>query len=352
MYNDFSPLEVVSILVCVALALVILTFAWPIGAWLQIIDYPDNGRNNYARATPLVGGIAIMVPLLLWSLCTYFRPDLSGGTPVPLAVLVCGGITALLGFIDDRSSISAATRLLAFMMLTAIALKISPQLLPTRFHWGHLMSTPVAPWLAYALVAIGTAGYVNAVNMADGQDGYSVGMFAIWSACIVWTGSGFADHLALVLLATSLAVLVFNLRGKVFLGGTGAYGVTFVFGLLILYLHNSWGVTGETIIVWLFLPIADCLRLLIQRPMRGRSPFEGDRNHLHHRLHDRFGKNAGLAIYLGLVASTSFAVAYNPDFTPVCLAFVTCAYLGLMLLTAAPAAPAAQAAPAEIARRD
>jgi len=57
-----------------------------------------------------------------------------------------------------------------------------------------------------------------------------------------------------VLLATSIAVLAFNLRGKVFLGGAGAYGVTFVFGLLILYLHNSWGVTAETVIVWSSCP--------------------------------------------------------------------------------------------------
>ena len=214
------------------------------------------------------------------------------------------------------------------------------------------MSTPVAPWLAYVLVAIGMAGYVNAVNMADGQDGYVQACSRSGRHASSGLAAALQIDLALVLLATSIAVLVFNLRGKVFLGGTGAYGVTFVFGLLILYLHNHWGVTGETIIVWLFIPIVDCLRLMILRPMQGRSPFEGDRNHFHHRLHDRFGKNAGLAIYLGLVASTSFAVAYNPDFTPVCLAFVTCAYLGLMLLTAAPAAPAAQAAPAEIARRD
>ncbi len=107
--------------------------------------------------------------------------------------------------------------------------------------------------------------------------------------------------------------------------------------------------TGETVIVWFFLPVMDCLRLMIQRPMQGRSPFEGDRNHFHHRLLDRFGKHVGLAIYLGLVASASFVVAYDSDLAPACLALLTCAYLGLMLLTAS---PSAQPVPAKIVRRD
>jgi len=148
-------LEILGMLAALAVSLVILTWAWPIGERLGVVDHPDNGRKNHARATPLVGGIAIMIPLLLWSGCAYFWPDLAGGTPVPLAVLVCGGGAALVGFIDDRSPVSATARLLIFMALTVAALAISRQFLPTRFHWGHLVSTPVVPWLSYVLVAIG-----------------------------------------------------------------------------------------------------------------------------------------------------------------------------------------------------
>lgn len=342
-------LELASAAAALALSCAILTWSWPLGDWLGVIDHPDNGRKIHARATPLVGGIAITVPVLLWSVVSIYWPDLTGGTPVPLAVLICGAGAALIGFIDDRSTVSPLLRLLILMALTVAALAISPQLLPARFHWSLIGSTPVAPWLAYVLVAIGTTGFVNAVNMADGHDGCVAGMFAIWSACIVWVGSGAADDVAFVLLVTSLAVLAFNLRGKVFLGGTGTYGTTFVFGLLVLYLHNSWGIAAETVMVWFFLPVVDCLRLLIQRPMQGHSPFKADRNHFHHRLHDRFGKLAGLAIYLGLVATTSFAVAFDADLGPACLGALAFAYLGLMILTAS---GARAAAPIKIAPRD
>jgi UDP-GlcNAc:undecaprenyl-phosphate GlcNAc-1-phosphate transferase len=342
MYNEISILEVINSLGALLISILILIFGWPIGQALGVIDHPDNGRKNPARATPLVGGIAITVPLLLWCGAGYFWPDLIGGTPTPIAVIVCGGGAALIGFFDDRSPMSPMARLAILIGLTIAALAISPQLLASHFHWARAASTSVEPWLAYILVAIGMAGFVNAVNMADGHDGCVAGMFAIWSACIIWRGGGSADDIALVLFVTSAAVLAFNLGGKVFLGGAGAYGVTFVFGLLILYLHNSWGLTGEAVIVWFFLPIVDCLRLLVQRPLQGRSPFDADRNHFHHRLHEKFGKLGGLAIYLGLVASSSFAVAHDADLASLCLAALACAYIALMFATA-------NAVPAKIA---
>jgi len=348
MHSDFTGIEFLSVLPPLALSLLILFSAQPIGEWLGVIDYPDNLRKRHARATPLVGGLAMMLPLLLWAVMSFVWPHLAENLPMSIAVFVGGGGAALVGFVDDQSSTSPGGRLIALVALTVLALTINPQLIPTRFAWGHLAPTHVSTWLAYVLVALGMTGFVNAVNMADGEDGCASGMFAIWSACIILAGGDTTTDLAAVLFATSLFVMVFNLRGKVFLGGAGAYGVTFVFGLLILRLHNFWGVTAETIIVWFFVPIVDCLRLLITRPLLGRSPFEGDRNHFHHRLRERFGKSEGLSIYLGLVASSSFIAALQPKLAPACLVVVAGLYLTLMWLTAR----TAEQAPVEIVPRD
>jgi UDP-GlcNAc:undecaprenyl-phosphate GlcNAc-1-phosphate transferase len=337
MLSEFNGMEIAGVLAALALALAILAVARPLSELLGIIDHPDNGRKNHARPTPLIGGMAMMVPLLVWTALGLAWPAVSDGAPIPLAILICGGGAALVGFADDRASYSPTIRLIALLLLSALALLLSPQLLPSQFNWGHLAPTPVSPWLAVLLVSIGTTGFVNSVNMADGQDGCVAGMFVIWSACILMAGGDSIADLAAILFVTGLAVLAFNLGGKVFLGGAGAYGVTFVFGLLILNLHNSWGVSAETIVVWLFIPIADCLRLLVSRPLRGRSPLQGDRDHFHHRLQDRFGKSAGLAVYLGLVASSSFAATLASSLAPECLGLLACAYGGLMWLTSASA---------------
>jgi UDP-GlcNAc:undecaprenyl-phosphate/decaprenyl-phosphate GlcNAc-1-phosphate transferase len=344
MYINFNMIEIIGAFGALAISFVILINAEPLGTRLGVIDYPDHVRKLHARATPLIGGIAMMVPLLSWALLGFVWPGFVETGRVPTAMIVCGGAAALIGFLDDRSPAPPVARLMALLILTYIALLLTPELRPTHFNWGHLATTPVTPWLADVLVAIGMAGYVNAVNMADGQDGCVTGMFVIWAACVILAGGGTTADTAAVLLLTGLAVLVFNLKGKVFLGGTGTYGVTFVFGLLVLGLHNRWGVTGETVIVWFFVPIVDCLRLMITRPLQGRSPFEGDRNHFHHRLHDRFGKNTGLAIYLGLVASTSVVAALAPQFAPDCLITLTTLYFGLMWVTV-PSRVAVEATP-------
>ncbi|HVV63959.1 MAG TPA: hypothetical protein VHC42_00700, partial [Rhizomicrobium sp.] len=77
---------------------------------------------------------------------------------------------------------------------------------------------------------------------------------------------------------------------------------------------------------------------------------EADRNHLHHRLQERFGKNVGLGVYLGLVGSTSLLAALSYRLAPACLVVLSAAYVGLMLLTAGESGRAV--APAKIARRD
>jgi len=346
---DFSVLELSGIGLSLIVSLAILLFAEPLGRVLGVMDQPDNVRKIHARPTPLVGGLAITTPLLLWSLAGVVWPVLAEGGKVPLAGIICGSGATILGFLDDRRSLSPTLRLAALLALTVLALQINNLLVPAQFNWSHLSSTPVSPWLATALVAIGMAGFVNSVNMADGHDGCAAGMFVIWSVCMVLCSGGITADIAAIMFVTSLAVLSFNLRGKVFLGGAGAYGVTFLFGLLILRLHNHWGVTAETIIVWLFIPIVDCLRLMIMRPLHGHSPFDADRGHFHHRLHDRFGKRAALAIYLGLVASTSLAATLAPNLAPLCLFALGCVYVGLLF---ASSETVTRPVPVKITRRD
>ena len=333
--SSFNGVEFAGVIATLLLALAILSAAKPLGRLLHVIDVPDNLRKTHERPTPLVGGLAMIVPLLLWAAASTVWPVLSESARIPPAVLICGTGAAVVGFVDDVRPYSAKLRLVLLLLISLAALFISPTLLPAQFHWGQFASTPVLPWVAYLLVPVGMTGFVNAVNMADGQNGCVAGMFVIWSSCAILCGGDSVADIAAILLATGLAVLAFNLAGKVFLGGAGAYGVAFVFALLILRLHNRWNVSAETIIAWLFVPVADCLRLLIARPLRGRSPLEADRDHFHHRLEDRFGANAGLAIYLGIVAAASYIATVAPSLAPLCIALEAGVYGGLIWMTQA-----------------
>jgi UDP-GlcNAc:undecaprenyl-phosphate GlcNAc-1-phosphate transferase len=127
--------------------------------------------------------------------------------------------------------------------------------------------------------------------------------------------------------------LVFNLKpkGKVFLGDCGSYGITFVIGMLVILAQARGEVPIETVIVWFFIPVVDCLRLLIERARRGQSPFRADRDHFHHRLEDRLGKYRGLASYLAAVGTTSIMSTLAPHWAPVCLCVLSGFYFGMAI---------------------
>src|SRR5262249_13852878 len=146
MLSGFNGMEIGGVLASLAVALILLVFAQPLGARLGVIDHPDNHRKIHPRPTPLTGGIAMMAPLLIWTALGLAWPAVSDGAPIPLAILVCGGGAALVGFIDDRASYSPSVRFVALLLLSVLALFLSPQLLPSQFHWGHLASSHVAPW--------------------------------------------------------------------------------------------------------------------------------------------------------------------------------------------------------------
>jgi len=315
-----------------ALTLIVCVNARAIGEWAGVIDHPDAGRKRHAIATPLVGGIAIVLPLVVWAaaaLLTHIVPD----RPLLIVAVLCGAGVGLVGFADDQSSTSPLSRTLALLVFLGVAFVIDPSLIARSLNWGSFDATPIGAWPYYLLMAVTSVGLVNAVNMADGQNGMVASMFVIWAGCLALVGGETVSAIAVVIMIATAAVLCFNLMGKLFLGDCGTYGVTFALGLLVTAVHAQGRVSLETIVVWFFIPVMDCLRLIISRPLRGRSPFEADRDHLHHRLQDKLGLHLGLATYAGAVALSSLTATLAPQFALVCLTVLTAFYFSFAWLT-------------------
>jgi len=313
-------------------SILILVNARQIGDALQIMDHPDAVRKRHPQVTPLVGGLAVMVPLVLWAGVALIRnvvPDVK----LVEAILLCGAGATLLGYTDDQRGTSPSSRLLSLFLLSAIALVVDPDLLPTQINWGSFAPFVFPQWFAYMFIAVAMAGYVNAVNMSDGQNGVATGMFAIWAACLMLVTGGDTASIAEVLFETVCVTFLFNMAGRVFIGDSGSYGIAFVFGILAIKAHNSWGVSAETIVVWFFIPVMDCIRLMVARLLHGRAPSNADRNHFHHRLEDRIGKTAGLCTYLGVVGASSLIASARPHLALVCTVVLAAFYFSFAWLT-------------------
>lgn len=312
------------------ITVVICLFARPIGRRLGVIDDPDGTRKTHPGPTPLIGGIAVVVPLVLWAAAgiTWGRASAPG---FQLAILLCGSGVAILGFMDDQQGISAWGRLLLLGIFSVVALRLDTTLAIDRVHFapGYWVSTPA--YLLPCLSIVALAGFSSAVNMTDGLNGLVLALVCIWSVCLAILGGSEVSAAASVIGAASFITMLFNLRGKLFLGDCGAFALAFVIGLLAIRSHSSGRLLIETALVWFYVPVLDCLRVIVLRLLRGRSPFLPDREHFHHRLADRLGEGWATAVYAGLVGSASLLATLAPQRAVLALSILSVAFCGFLL---------------------
>ena len=80
------------------------------------------------------------------------------------------------------------------------------------------------------------------------------------------------------------------MTGKVFMGDNGIYFIGAILSLSLIYEYNEFGSFefADEIFILLILPGYDLLRLSFTRLLKGKNPFYGDRNHIHHLMTNKF----------------------------------------------------------------
>jgi UDP-GlcNAc:undecaprenyl-phosphate GlcNAc-1-phosphate transferase len=293
-----------------AITLAICWFAEPVANWLQVYDYPRGGRKNHGTPTPQVGGLAILLPVGVWlaaRLAISHTVD-----PLDQALFLCGAGVGTIGIMDDQSHLPAGGRIVALAVFSLIAFSLDPGLIVRSVpstEFGQIQ-VPAPVFVAFAVVAI--TGFVSSVNMADGINGLVTTAFLIWCAGFAVFTSGEIRLIALALTGPLLVVLVFNVRGRLFLGDCGTFGIGFVVALLGIAALRQGSLSAETLLVWFFVPVLDCLRVIASRLRRGRSPLRGGKDHFHHLLADIFGKRRALYVYGFTMLTTSALAALVP----------------------------------------
>ncbi|MEM7569489.1 MAG: MraY family glycosyltransferase [Pseudomonadota bacterium] len=309
---------------------------------MRVIDYPDvtGGRKRHSRPTPLMGGIAVLVSLFLTAPIAFWASD-----PVPaqigdvaaMALLIA--VFALIGFIDDREELSPKIRLVIMLLCAAFAVNNQPSLTVQFLHFEFSDRVFILGGWGAVFTVLSLVGLANAVNMADGKNGLVIGMAIIWNAVLLFYGAPILLPVLMVSLACLIVVFIYNLRGKLFLGDTGSFGLACFFGTVAIYsyTHNFTRLPADMIVLFFMVPVVDCLRLMVARVLRGSSPFSAGRDHLHHHIAARMGWTKGLFVYQSIIAvpialhllSSDFALlAVLLQFTGYCFTLSLCAYAG------------------------
>ncbi len=294
------------------MSLLICAYARPISIVLGILDAPDGKRKIHLTITPLAGGLAIGLPTLL---ALFYNAVTTDFLPLYLVIAFAGLASLLLGLLDDRAHIRPFYRLILSLLLALAVLEIVPALSLSFLHFSFLDQVIFLEQFALVFTAVCIVGLQNAINMADGKNGIVIGLCLFWSVELLLFAP---DHLHPVLLALGAGLLValaFNLRGRLFLGDSGSYALSFIIALLTVYVYDIAFamLPADLVALWFLIPVVDCLRVMAMRAVRGRSPFAPDRSHLHHILYHWMPWRWGLLVYLGLTGMPGLLASFAPD---------------------------------------
>ena len=298
------PYPIMLLVSAAVLTVVLCQFSAAIGKAFNLLDIPE-GRKKHKRVTPLMGGVVLLggfIPFaiaMIWVTAPQVHVAKLG-----LGLFAIAGLT-IVGLLDDRHSLSPRVRLLLSFLIFGIVAFGEPiynvRILDFEnpaFAIG--LGTKV---LAAIFTIICCVGLMNAINMADGKNGLVIGLCIGWLGLLAWRSPPIFLPIIALLVVTLLVLLIYNLRGKLFLGDGGAYGIAAAIAILTIAIYNSPGshatraLSADEIVLMFAVPVFDSFRLTWKRIRRGLSPMAADRDHLHHHLLDRFGWPKGLLFY-------------------------------------------------------
>ncbi len=256
-----------------------------LGLRFKLVDWP-GGRRKHGGPIPRIGGLGIFAGFFMVAAWLYFFAPLNDEHRLPLGgVLIGTAFSFIFGLIDDWKELSAGPQFVGQVAAALIAIAATV--------WIQEVTLPIigfrhfSPLITYPLTILWITGMMNTVNFLDGLDGLAAGVAAI--AAIL-----FAIHMnnlgqtrialyAVAFAGACIGFLPFNFSpARIFLGSAGAMVVGY--GLATLSILAPARVA--TALLVMAVPIADTAWQIVNRWRSGRSPFSGDRGHLHFRLVD------------------------------------------------------------------
>lgn len=271
----------------------------------RLIDTPSEERKIHKRSIPTIGGIIIYAGTLfayaLWYDVEdriYYDKIFKSVTEFKL-IIATSLILFFVGVKDDIIGTAPVKKLFAHIVV-ALILVLMGDIRITGLH-GIFGVYDIPYWGSVFLSIFTYVVVVNSFNLIDGVDGLAAGVgfisclaFGVWF--IYANEFGYAA-LSFALAGALAGFLIFNFSpAKIFMGDSGSLVIgMFVCVLaikLIEYpinqLDQYWVRVSKPVfaISALAYPLMDTLRVFIIRAVKGQSPFNADRNHIHHKLID------------------------------------------------------------------
>lgn len=259
----------------------------------KLFEDGNGSHKLHEGLIPTLGGIAIFAAFLITFSASSFADEITGYGYFVSATLILFAA----GLKDDLLVISPFKKLAAQLLATSlIVFGCGIQITNMGGVFGL---EAISAWVSIPLTFYTIIVVINSHNLIDGIDGLggSVGVlaslfFGYWfykAGIFEWAVFSF------ILTGSILGFLWYNRPpARIFMGDTGSLIIGFFMAVLAVNFVElsisepavvNWQAAAPIIVAAvLVVPLYDTLRIFIVRAVVGKSPFDADKEHVHHHL--------------------------------------------------------------------
>jgi UDP-N-acetylmuramyl pentapeptide phosphotransferase/UDP-N-acetylglucosamine-1-phosphate transferase len=260
----------------------------------HLYDQPDE-RKVHTTIIPRLGGVAIFAgcvfALTFWTAGLNYKP-----LQTIIAALL---IIFFIGLKDDLVTLTPSKKFIGQLLAACIIVFIGDIRITSLCGIFGIYALP--SFASYLFSVFTIIGITNSFNLMDGIDGLAGGVGAIAAFTFgLWFYNYDQVELCVIsfsLFGALLGFLVHNFYpAKIFMGDTGSLISGMLLSILAInFIQLSFYATPNSFqfrsspamaISILIIPLFDTIRIFIWRLYKKRSPFQADRNHMHHILLD------------------------------------------------------------------
>ncbi len=300
---------VVSSFVTFIITPLVIAFAWRFG----LIDDPKRHLHPkviHTKPIPRGGGLAIYIGVIAAALI-FLPHDFK-----LMGILMGATVVIAIGLLDDKFDLNPYVRLVVQFVAATIPVLVGIGITFLTNPGGGIINLP--PLLGTLLTIFWIVFLMNGLNFgAKGVDGQLSGVVVIAAITIAVLSLRFSTDitqwpviiLAIITAGAFLGFLPYHIYPQKIMpsfGGSNLAG--YLLGVLSILTTAKVG----TLLVVLAIPLVDTSYVIIRRLLSGKSPFWGDRGHLHHRLLDNLGlSKSQVAIFYWIATGILGILAIN-----------------------------------------
>jgi len=270
--------------------------------WVEDPQQMRHVKTTHESPVPRGGGIIIFAAVTVLALALLHVDRYL------ISILLGGFILTLVGWLDDVYDLHPFWRLGAGLVVALLVVGSGIGIAYTTNPFGAGVLHLDQPQLHFALFGASHSIWIladvlaiffiiwnmNIVNWSKGVDGQMPGFVSIALIFVGLLSQRFIDdptqfntaNLAFIVAGAFAGFLIWNFYPQKIMSGYGAGSLA---GYFLAVLSILSGAKIATTLMVLGIPTADALFTISRRLLAGKSPFWGDRGHLHHKLMDVLG---------------------------------------------------------------